>query len=155
MPDQGVMGFFSDPGGAMIGVWQPGEHKGSRLVGEPGAPAYHELHTRDYDAAVSFYRNIFGWDVQVMSDADDFRYTNLMSGGEPLAGIMDVTGMLPEEVPAHWKVYFSVHDIDEALTQVSELGGTVVRSVDETPFGRIAQVADPTGAMFSLHMPNA
>jgi predicted enzyme related to lactoylglutathione lyase len=48
-------------------------------------------------------------------------------------------------------VYFSVEDADVAAARVTELGGTVARPPEDTPFGRLADVIDPTGAMFKLH----
>ena len=41
------MAMVADPGGAAIGVWQPGLHKGFGIWGEPSTPAWFELHTRD------------------------------------------------------------------------------------------------------------
>jgi len=64
---------------------------------------------------------------------------------------MDSSAFLPAEVPSHWAVYFSVADVDAALAKVVELGGSIVRPAEDTPFGRIADVTDPTGAMFKLH----
>ena len=34
-------------------------------------------HTRDYDASLAFYRDVFGWKTKVESDAPEFRYTTL------------------------------------------------------------------------------
>ena len=56
VPEQGHMAFFGDASGAAIGVWQPREMRGYELVAEPGTPAWHELHTKDYATAVKFYR---------------------------------------------------------------------------------------------------
>ena len=35
----GTMAVLSDPGGATIGTWQPGEHRGFGILNEPGAPS--------------------------------------------------------------------------------------------------------------------
>ncbi|HEX2804724.1 MAG TPA: hypothetical protein VHN80_00970, partial [Kineosporiaceae bacterium] len=42
-----------------------------------------------------------------------------------------------------------------AAAGVVELGGTVTRPAEETPFGRMADVSDPNGAPFKLHQPPA
>ena len=120
---------------------------------EPGAPAWFELHTRDYDAAVAFYQDVFGWKTEVESDTPEFRYTTMRDGDKQLAGIMDGSGFLPEGVPAHWSVYFQVDDADDALVKVAELGGSMVTEAMDTPYGRMATVADPTGAQFKLNAP--
>jgi predicted enzyme related to lactoylglutathione lyase len=148
--DLGTMGVVADPGGAVIGMWQPGTHQGFGVYGETGAPSWFELHTRDYDAAVAFYRDVFRWDTHPMSDTPEFRYTTLGEGDDALAGIMDASGMLAENVPAHWSVYFGVDDTDAALEKIVELGGAVVMPAEDTPYGRLAAATDATGAMFKL-----
>lgn len=146
----GTMAVITDAGQATIGIWQPGEHKGFGILAETGAPAWFELHTREYDASVDFYRQAFGWDTHTMSDTTDFRYTTFGEGDDALAGIMDASGFLPDGVPAHWSVYFGVDDTDAALEKVVALGGAVIMPAEDTPYGRLAHVADPTGAMFKL-----
>lgn len=151
--DLGTMAFLLDPGGAGIGLWQPGTHTGCAATGEPGTPSWFELHTRDYAASVAFYRDVFGRELDVMSDTVDFRYTAIVDpdsdGSENLAGIMDAT-VLPEETPTQWSVYFGVEDTAAALARVVELGGQVVHDVEVTPYGDLAAALDPTGAMFKL-----
>jgi len=151
----GTMAAVIDPGGAVVGVWKPGLHKGFGVVGEPGAPSWFELHTRDYDTAVAFYRDVFRWDTHVEEDSPEFRYTTQRDGETQLAGIIDATKYLPEGVPAHWVLYFGVDDTDAAVAKVVDLGGSVVQPADDTPYGRIAAVTDATGANFRLVAPNA
>ena len=151
----GRMAVVVDVGGAVIGMWQPGLHRGFGILGEPGSPAWFELHTRNYDATVDFYRTVFGWDTRVESDTPEFRSTILEHGDEQLAGIMDASGFLPEGVPGGWSVYFAVADTDLALSEVVALGGEVLMGAEDTPYGRLAIAADPTGAVFKLHAPMA
>ena len=107
VPDQGRMAMIADATGASIGVWEPGAMKGYGLAAEPGTPAWHELHTKEYGAAVKFYQDVFGWNTDVMSGTPDFRYTTLGAGDAAKAGIMDAAGYLPAEVPSNWQVYFA------------------------------------------------
>jgi predicted enzyme related to lactoylglutathione lyase len=153
--DLGTMAVVSDVGGAAVGAWQPGTFHGFEVFGEAGTPSWFELHTRDYDAAVSFYRDVFRWNTRVESDAPGFRYTIDTDGDAMLAGIMDAAGFLPDGVPSHWSVYFGVDDTDVALARTVELGGSVVMPAEDTPYGRLATAADPTGALFKLVAPNA
>ena len=99
--DLGTMAMIADAAGAAIGVWQPGLHKGFGVFGETGTPAWFEVYTRDYAATIAFYRDVFGWDTQSVSDTPEFRYTIMQHGEEQLAGIMDASGFLPEGAPAH------------------------------------------------------
>ncbi len=153
--DLGTMAFISDRGGAAIGIWQPGLHRGFGILGEAGTPSWFELQTRDYEAVVAFYRDVFRWDTHVVSDTPEFRYTTLAHGEGWLAGIMDASGFLPDGVPAHWSVYFGVDDTDAALAKIVSLGGSIVMPAEDTPYGRLAVAADPTGAQFKLVAPNA
>ena len=63
---------------------------------------------------------------------------------------MDASAFLPEGVPAQWSIYFGVGDADAALAKIVELGGTITQPAEDTPYGRLAQAADPTGALFKL-----
>ena len=148
--DLGRMAVVTDPGGASIGVWEPLRHQGFGILDEPGAPGWFELHTRDYDASLAFYRDVFGWDVHVAVDTPGFRYATLGEGDGQLAGIMDAGDWLPEGVPAHWSTYFMVEDADAALAVIVRLGGSIVQAAEDTPYGRLATVADPTGAVFKV-----
>ncbi|HUQ62707.1 MAG TPA: VOC family protein [Acidimicrobiales bacterium] len=152
--DLGTMAVITDAGGAPIGMWQPGSHKGFGVFGEAGTPSWFELHTRDYDNTVSFYRDVFRWDTQSMGDTPEFRYTTQVQGDDQLAGIMDASAFLPEGVPAHWSVYFGSDDTDATLAKIVELGGSIVTPAEDTPYGRLATAADPMGAQFKLVAPN-
>jgi predicted enzyme related to lactoylglutathione lyase len=152
--DLGTMAVFLDPTGAAVGVWQPNQFGGFGAYGEPGTPGWFELSTRDYDKAVDFYREVFGLEVQVVSDTADFRYSTLNIGEEQVAGIMDATSMLPPGAPPHWSVYFAVDDADAALARTTDLGGKVIRPAEDTPYGRLATAQDANGAIFLLVAPN-
>jgi hypothetical protein len=152
--DLGTMAVISDVGGAAVGVWQPGRHPGFGVLDEPGAPSWFELQTRDYQATVAFFREVFGWDTHVVSDTPEFRYTTLKYGDGWLAGIMDAASSLPDGVPAHWSVYFGVEDTDVTLAKIVDLGGSILMDAEDTPYGRLAAAADPTGAQFKLVGPN-
>ncbi|MBX3287046.1 MAG: VOC family protein [Acidimicrobiales bacterium] len=152
--DLGRMGFLADPGGAAIGIWQPGSFAGTGVLGEPGTPAWFELHTRDYDASLAFYRTVFGWDTETMGDTSEFRYTTVKDGEEQVAGVMDSTAHLPEGIPAHWAVYFGTEDADATVARAVELGGAVTQPAEDTPYGRLAALTDATGTNFRLLGPN-
>ena len=104
----GTMAAVIDPGGAVIGVWKPGLHKGFGVLGEPGRRAGSSCTPATTTASVAFYRDVFGWDAQTMSDTPEFRYTVLQHGETQLAGIMDASVFPSDGVPAHWAVYFGV-----------------------------------------------
>jgi predicted enzyme related to lactoylglutathione lyase len=151
--DLGTMAVILDPSGAAIGLWQAGTHKGFGIVYEPNAPAWFELHTTQYDACLDFYRAVFGWTTQAL-DTPQFRYTVLQIGEMQYCGVIDETAYAPADSPSYWLTYFGVEDTDATLRKVRELGGTVTRDAEDTPYGRLASVTDPTGASFNVSGPN-
>jgi predicted enzyme related to lactoylglutathione lyase len=153
--DLGTMLVVSDTGGAVIGGWQPGTHQGFGVYAEPGTPHWFELQTRDYDASVDFYRKVFAWDTHVASDTPELHYTTLGEGEAALAGIMDASASLPDGVPATWSIYFGADDADATLARIVELGGSIVEPAADTPYGRLATAADPSGINFKLIQPPA
>jgi predicted enzyme related to lactoylglutathione lyase len=52
--------------------------------------------------------------------------------------------------PPSGRCNFGVADTDAALARLVELGGSVVQGAQDTPYGRLAHAADPTGAEFKL-----
>ena len=158
--DLGIQAVLLDPSGATVGEWQAGTFPGFTVLDEPGAPSWFELHTRDYPAALAFYRSVFRWDTTVVSDTDDFRYSIVShpdvdphteaAADSALAGVFDLGGSAPAGAASHWEVYWEVDDTDAALARVEALGGSVLAAAEDTPYGRIATVADPAGAEFKL-----
>ncbi|GAA3586158.1 VOC family protein [Klugiella xanthotipulae] len=146
----GTMLILNDANGAVLGAWQPGTHTGFGVYREPGAPAWIELHTTGYAGALTFYQRAFGWETTVMGDSDEFRYSTLGSGESSTAGMMDATSFLPPGARSTWVVYFAVADADQAVALAVERGGRVLRPVEDTPFGRMAELVDPTGAPFKV-----
>lgn len=152
--DLGTMAVYTDPAGATFGTWEPGTHKGIGRVQEPGTPSWFELHTKGYDTALDFYREVLGWETTVAGDSPEFRYTMAGPKDEEYAGVMDASAWLPEGVPSHWSVYIDVADVDATAAKAQELGGSVEDPAQDTPYGRLATLADPTGARIKLRGPN-
>ena len=150
--DLGKQAVLIDPGGAVVGAWQPGTFPGFTVLNEHGAPSWFELQTRDHAAVVAFYRTVFGWETDVVGDTDEFRYTTVRNpeGEGEVAGIMDATSFLPADSPAYWAVFWEVDDARAMAEQAARLGATVTIDARDTPYGQLAQLTDPTGARFNL-----
>ena len=86
---------------------------------------------------------------------DGFKYAMLMVDRHEVGGIGEYPAGTPEQVPAAWTAYLQVADVDAAVAKVTELGGSVVRPLQDTPYGRIGVVADNHGASFALITPPA
>lgn len=144
--DAGRMSFVLDPAGAAVVLWQAGKHIGATLVNEPGTVIWNELVTSD-QSVFSFYAAVAGLTAAAEDMGDGQPYTVFRAGGVPVGG-----SMRPQapDVPSHWHVYFGTDDADAAAARTAELGGTVVVPPFDTPVGRIAVLADPQGAVFSV-----
>lgn len=149
----GHMAFGADPSGAAVGIWQPLEHEGFGVRGEVGSPTWFELHTVGYEQVIPFYENAFGWVTHTAADEPGFRYTTLGVDEDALAGIMD-DSVFDSAGPSYWTFYVQVADTDAALTRAVELGGSVQQEAEDSPYGRLATIADPTGIPFKVMGPN-
>lgn len=60
-----------------------------------------------------------------------------------------------QHVPPHWLLYIAVSDADETAGKVAGLGGKVfAQPFDVSDFGRMAVIADSTGATFAIWQAN-
>ncbi|MEV6792252.1 VOC family protein [Streptomyces sp. NPDC051320] len=147
--EAGRLAIGSDPGGAVFGVWQAAAHLGIAAAGAPGTPVWNELVTRETTAVGKFYQAVFGFETAPAASPDVDRST-LCLDGRAVASLHGVGSALPRDRGAHWMTYFEVADTDEAARRVAELGGQVLEQPHEARTGRLATVADPEGAVFTI-----
>jgi predicted enzyme related to lactoylglutathione lyase len=146
----GRLAMFTDPEGAFFGIWQPLDFAGAELVNEPGTISWNELETRDPVAAKEFYGRVFGWEFEESEAPGGMTYYVAMVDGERAAGMADISGRMPDEVPAHWMTYFSVEHAEGAVEKVKAGGGQVMFGPIDIPVGRFAMATDPWGAAFAV-----
>lgn len=120
-----------------------------------GTPNYVELMTPDQQGSADFYRAVLGWDLD-RQDLDDQGNYYLLGKlqDEVVAGI---GGHLPDlaDHPAYWGVYLAADNVDEATAKVEAAGGRVdAGPFDVMDLGRMAAIADPTGARVNLWQAN-
>jgi predicted enzyme related to lactoylglutathione lyase len=166
----GRMAVLTDPEGATFCVWQAREHKGARIVNEPGSLNFNTLNTRDVDRAKSFYGSVFGWETlglgvgaamwrlagygEFLEQSDPGLLKRMADSGAP-RGFEDVVAALnpisedQPQVPAHWSVTFAVENADATAERAVELGGQVVVPPLDAPWVRMTVIADPQGAVFT------
>ncbi len=119
-----------------------------------GAICWYELFTRDIAAAKAFYPKVVGWTPYEcgvgMPDAEV--YHGWMNGQAHIGGMVAITKDTPTVGHPQWIAYVNVADVDEAAALVPTLGGRVlVAPFDYPHVGRMAQVADPSGATIYLY----
>jgi predicted enzyme related to lactoylglutathione lyase len=78
--------------------------------------------------------------------------TTLMArqgGGKPVAGVLDIRGIVPDADPPHWLGYFEVDDVDQMVAEAPSQDGRIVRPPCVPNFGGIAIGADATSAFMA------
>jgi hypothetical protein len=150
----GRMLIALDPTGAAFGIWQAVDYIGVGLVNEPGALCWEDLRSPDPDTARAFYTGVFGYTTEPVPMAGP-DYTTFALPGEP-APLGGMGGMMGADgAPPHWLVYFGVTDTPAAVATAERGGGSVLMPLIDSPFGRLAVLADPAGAAFCVIEPDA
>lgn len=153
MGDIGTMASVVDPGGAPVSFWQAGDYDGAAHHDRAGFPVFYDLHSKDADAAGTFYSELFGLELRIVPELFEagLRYWTLGApGGPDLFGLMDVSAFYPPEQPSAWNTYYGVPDVDAAYAWTLENGAGPMIEPSENRFGKYACVADPTGAALYL-----
>jgi predicted enzyme related to lactoylglutathione lyase len=151
----GEMAIFTDPTGAAISIWKAGDHIGAQIGRVANTYSWNELLTRDAETAKKFYSDVFGWtyDVGAMPDGS---YNLIEGGDEGWGGLMTMPAEMPDMVPNHWAVYFSVADVHTTVAAIKANGGQIVQEPFEIPgIGTTAGVHDPAGGNFNVLQPAA
>jgi len=144
----GRMAMLQDRQGGAFAVWQPQDHIGCRVKGEPGAIAWNELVTTDAKDAVDFYGSLLGVESAPMEGP--MEYTMLKVSGADVAGVMQITEEMGP-VPPNWMVYFTVANVDDTAKKAESLGAVLlVAGMDIPGVGRFATIQDPQGAVFGI-----
>jgi predicted enzyme related to lactoylglutathione lyase len=148
--DFGSMVTLEDPTGAMFSFWLAGQHVGAQVTNEPGSTAWFELYSSNAKQARDFYTALLGATADLMPGG--LEYYVLKHGEEMICAIMQIDPSWGAFHP-QWITYFAVDSVDHTVALVTEHGGTVMGPIDESPFGRIAALMDPSGAAFKVVEP--
>jgi uncharacterized protein len=116
----------------------------------PGVPCWIDTTQPDPEAAVAFYGDLFGWELEdAMPAGAPGRYYVARLGGRDVAAVSSQQEGAPPT--AVWNTYVWVTDADETARKVSDAGGDVVSAPFDVPgAGRMAVFADPAGAAFCV-----
>src|SRR5215203_2785461 len=90
---------------------------------QAGVPCWVDTFQLDPDSAVSFYAELFGWEVENRTASDSPRkYFVCKLRGRDVAGV----GSRPSEgVSPDWNTYVRVDSVEEAAAKAVEAGGSV------------------------------
>jgi predicted enzyme related to lactoylglutathione lyase len=147
--DLGRMAIAADITGAVFAIWQARGHTGAQVANVPGAVTWGEHMSHDFEGAKAFYAAVFGYSYGDMS-GDGFSYATLLIDGKEVGGIGAFPGGSDAGHRPSWSVYFGTADTDKSVETALASGGQVIRPASDSPYGRMATVADDQGAVFSL-----
>lgn len=148
--DQGRMAVFQDPSGAFISGWQ-GVGGAGFLYDAPNTFGWAELNARGVQDVLPFYEKVFGWTTRTSDyNPPEPPYNEFQLNGESILGAVEMSPMVPEQVPNYWQIYFAVDDVDATFASALRLGATTLVGPQDFPGGRFAILMDPQGASFAL-----
>lgn len=144
-----------DPGGAYFGVWEPGDLPGSGTLDRPGSLTWNELLTRDYDAVLDFYENIFAHGFIDETEDGGPRWSTAHTGdGNPAYGLAEIDADWPLEIPAHWVTHFATDSVVSTVAHALDLGGKLLQGPFDGPYGLGAVLSGLEGEVFSVLVPD-
>ncbi len=147
---EGRMVGIQDPTGATFFLWKPLGHNGAEKFFEPGSLIWNDLNTRDPARATIFYEALLGWEVK-RGETSSMPYWQVSVRGTPEGGIIPMPEQIPEQVPAHWLVYFGVTDARASADKAVSLGARADVDPTEIPGMTVFSVlTDPAGATFAI-----
>ena len=145
IPNVGRFAYVMDPQGGVLAVFRGATGDGeASMPPKLGEFCWESLMTSDVAKAKDFYMKVIGW---TLGEGPDPSMVVMKSAGGPVADVMGC----PPGVPTMWGTYVHVEKVEASRDRAAKLGGNVLMPLLEIPkIGRIATVADPTGAVISL-----
>jgi predicted enzyme related to lactoylglutathione lyase len=109
-----------------------------------------DLETVDLARAKKFYADMFGWDFRDYHAAGT-DYAVAMSGGRPVAGVLQRRIRKGEERRSAWLPFISVNDTDAAERVALQHHAQIISEPETLPLrGRQALLLDPEGVRFAI-----
>lgn len=116
-----------------------------------GTIGWVDLTVPNADEVRDFYSQVVGWsasEVDMGTYKDYGMHTD--PGGRAVAGVCHAVGS-NAGLPAQWLIYVMVADLDVSLERCAALGGKLlVGPRDMGPYGKLAVIQDPAGAVMAL-----
>ncbi|HUJ87563.1 MAG TPA: VOC family protein [Burkholderiales bacterium] len=149
-PERGREAVFADPQGAVFGVLASSSGDPPDFLAAPGEWIWSSLMTSDPDTDAAFYQALFGYEVFELPASRGAQHLLLASHDYARASANSLPANTPNAQP-YWLNYVRVEDAVKMAAKVVALGGRVlVEPRVDRQGGRVAVVADNTGAPFGL-----
>jgi predicted enzyme related to lactoylglutathione lyase len=117
---------------------------------EPGEFVWHSLGASDLQASARFYEGLLGWRARRVAENALLLTRVARHGEEPVGSIVAVAGagLVPD-----WRPHLAVPALEAHLALAAARGGRLVQGPEPGPLGRVALLADPTGALYGAVEP--
>ena len=149
-PQRGRQAVFSDPEGAVFAVLASSSGDPGDFLAAPGEWIWSALLARDPDKEAAFYQTLFGYDVFDLPSDDGLEHMVLSTDDYARASVNTLHRDSSRRHP-HWLNFVRVVDAAGAAAKAVALGGRVlVEPHIDRHGGKVAVIADPTGAPFGL-----
>jgi len=149
-PQRGRQAVFADPEGAVFAVLASSSGDRPDFLAAPGEWIWSSLLAQDPDKDAAFYQAIFGYDVFDVPSDDGLDHVILSTDDYARASVNALPSHSSRRHP-HWLNFVRVVDAADAAVKVAALGGRVlVEPHIDRHGGKVAVVADPTGAPIGL-----
>jgi uncharacterized protein len=147
---RGRQAVLTDPQGAPFAVIASVGGDAPDYLAENGAWIWSSLLTRDPEAGIAFYQDLFGYEVFDLQSDDGLQHAVLATDNLARASV----NSLPLDAihrQSHWLNFVRVADATATAAKAVSLGGRVLVAprVDRHG-GKFAVIADPAGAPFGV-----
>jgi predicted enzyme related to lactoylglutathione lyase len=150
MPKRGEQALFSDPEGALFGVVKSSSGDPSDFMAEKGDWIWVQLLSRDAAKAAAFYSKVAGYEVLESTATNSLSDFVLTAKGYARATVRSIPPAATQ-VKSSWLPFVRVNSITESLVLCQKLGGkTLIEASPQRLDGKVAVIADPTGAAIGI-----
>lgn len=149
LPERGTVAVVIDPQDAVFALVH--SSSGDSKDAEPvyNEWLWTELWTKNIDASLNFYKNMIGYQSKVFMTQAETKYYVLRNENKPRAGVVKI---MLEGVTPHWMPYIAVDEPAKIIAKVEDLGGKIILGQEGIAGHTAAIIADPTGAVFTVHV---
>jgi uncharacterized protein len=150
LPERGEQAVFADAEGAIFGVVKSSSGDPEDFLADPGDWIWIQLLSRNAKLASEFYRAVGGYDIVENNSTNRQSDYVLTSEGYARATVRTIRTDDARVTP-NWLPFVRVLSVSESVAKVRELGGKIlVEPKPELLDGKVALIADPTGAAIGI-----
>jgi predicted enzyme related to lactoylglutathione lyase len=150
LPDRGEQAVLTDAEGALFGVVKSSSGDPQDFLADPGDWIWIQLLSRDGRRAAEFYRAFGGYEIIENTETNRVSDFILASEGFARATVRTIPSANTRTKPA-WLPFVRVKNVTDSVAQAKQSGGKVlVEPAPELLNGKVAIIADPTGAAIGI-----